>query len=105
VSYVSREALSDAALIALVCDELVMHPDATLGGRGEGKNLRDGDLAAVQANLQELFNKQGRDWSLPLALVDLDIEVHRYTIPLTGETRYLAAEEREKIDSVEEWQD
>lgn len=105
VAYINREALSDAALIALVCDELVMHPDATLGGRGEGKNLRDGDLASVQENLQELFHKQGRDWSLPLALVDPDIEVHRYTIPLTGEVRYLSAEEREKIENVEDWQD
>lgn len=105
IAYVNREALSDAALVALVCDELVMHPDATLGGRGEGKNLRDGDLAAIQPNLEELFNKQGRDWSLPLALVDPEIAVHRYIIPLTGEVRYLSAAEREKIANAEEWQD
>lgn len=105
VAYVNREALSDAALVALVCDELVMHPDATLGGRGEGKNLRDGDLAAIQENLEELFNKHGHDWSLPLALVDPDIEVHRYSVPLTGESRYLCAQEREKIANAEEWQD
>ncbi len=105
VAYVNREALSDAALVALVCDELMMHPDATLGGRGEGKNLRDGDLAAVQGNLQELFAKQGRDWSLPLALIDPDIVVHRYSNPASGEVRYLSAEEREGIENFEQWQD
>lgn len=105
LAYVNREARSDAALVALVCDELVMHSDAILGGRGEGKNLRDGDLVAVQPNLQELFNKQGRDWSLPLALVDPEIEIHRYIIPLTGEVRYLSAAEREKIANAAEWQD
>jgi membrane-bound serine protease (ClpP class) len=99
VAYVNREALSDAALVALVCDDLVMHPDATLGGRGEGKNLRDGDLAAARPNLQELFEKIGRDWSLPLALLDPDIEVHRYTIAQTGEVRYLSAEETQTIDN------
>jgi membrane-bound ClpP family serine protease len=105
VAYVNREALSDAAIVALVCDDLVMHPDATLGGRGEGKNLRDGDLAAARPNLQELFEKTGRDWSLPLALVDPDIEVHRYTIAQTGEVRFLSAEEKQKIENIGEWQD
>jgi membrane-bound serine protease (ClpP class) len=105
VAYVNREALSDAAIVALVCDDLVMHPDATLGGRGEGKNLRDGDLAAARPNLQELFAKIGRDWSLPLALVDPDIEVHRYTIAQSGDVRFLSAEEKEKIDNIGEWQD
>ncbi|HMC12419.1 MAG TPA: NfeD family protein, partial [Pirellulaceae bacterium] len=105
VAYVNREALSDAALVALVCDELVMHPDATLGGRGEGKNLRDGDLAAVRASLQEMFGNLGRDWSLPLALIDPDIEVHRYSNPLTGDVRYLSTEEKGTVANIEEWQD
>jgi len=74
----------------------VMHPDATLGGRGEGKNLRDDDLAAARPNLQELFDKSGRDWSLPLALVDPDIEVRRYTLVQSGQTRYLSGEEKQK---------
>src|SRR5206468_5152410 len=105
VAYVNREALSDAALIALACGELMMHPDAVLGGRGEGKNLRDNDLATVRESLQEMFAKQGRDWSLPLALVDPDIEVHRYSNPLTGDVRFLSAEEKQSIANIDEWQD
>jgi membrane-bound ClpP family serine protease len=34
VAYVPREARGDAALVALACDELVMHPGATIGGEG-----------------------------------------------------------------------
>lgn len=105
VAFVNREARSDAALVALVCDELVMHPHAVLGGRGEGKNLRDGDLAAVRASLQEMFAQRGRDWSLPLALIDPDIEVHRYSHPLAGEVRYLSAEEAATVPNIDEWQD
>jgi len=105
VAFVNREALSDAALVALACNELVMHPQATLGGRGEGKNLRDGDLAVVRSSLQEMFRQQGRDWSLPLALIDPDIEVHRYSHPLAGELRYLSAEEAATVPNIDEWQD
>jgi membrane-bound serine protease (ClpP class) len=82
-----------------------MHPQATLGGRGEGKNLRDDDLAGVRESLQEMFQKVGRDWSLPLALIDPDIEVHRYSNPLTGDVRFLSVEEKQTVANFDEWQD
>ena len=34
VAWVPREARGDAALVAAACDEIVMGPDATLGGEG-----------------------------------------------------------------------
>jgi membrane-bound serine protease (ClpP class) len=105
VAFVNREALSDAALIALACNDLVMHPDGRLGGRGEGKNLNDADLAAVRPSLQEMFTQLGRDWSLPLALVDPDIEVHRYTHRVGGEVRYWSGEEAAGIADIDQWQD
>ena len=106
VAFVNREALSDAALIALACDELVMHPDATLGGPGEGKNLHDDDLAVVRASLQEMFGRLGRDWSLPLALIDPDIEVHRYTQSADGRSA-LSCQPRRRatVANIDEWQD
>ena len=105
VAFVNREALSDAALIALACDELVMHPDATTRRprRGQKPARRRSGRAAL--GLQEMFGRLGRDWSLPLALIDPDIEVHRYSNPLTGEVRYLSAEEEKTVDNIEEWQD
>jgi membrane-bound serine protease (ClpP class) len=105
VAFVNREARSDAALVAMACDELVMHPLGTLGGRGEGKNLGAGDLALVRGSLQEMYGRLGRDWSLALALVDADIEVHRYSNPLGGEVRYLSAEEAASVANIDEWLD
>ena len=34
VAYIPREARSDAAMIALACDQIVVHPGAILGGSG-----------------------------------------------------------------------
>ena len=34
VAYVPHEARSDAAIVALACDQLVVHPRAVLGGSG-----------------------------------------------------------------------
>jgi len=103
IAFVERQARGDAALVALACDELVMHPDAILGGPGEIVP-NEGDLDALRPGLIDLFTRQGRDWSLPVALVDSRIEVHRYRHPLGGEVRYLSAQEAESLDDASEWQ-
>lgn len=91
VAYV-EQARGDAALVALSCRELVMHPDARLGGPGE-RNLSAVDLDALRPRLVELFHKQERDWSLPVALLDPRLQVQRYRDRTSGEVRYLCAEE------------
>ena len=78
VAYVDVEARSDAALIALACDELVVGPEAILGGPGE-RSLTGDELAALREPLAELSRQNDRDWSLPLALVDRGVQVFRYT--------------------------
>ena len=103
VAYVERQALGDAALVALACDELVVHPDATIGGPGETV-VGDRELAAVRGGLAETFGRLGRDWSLPAALVDPDLTVHRYTNPLGGDVRYLTAEEADSLPDANQWQ-
>lgn len=105
VAFVNQDALSDAAIVALACDEMVMHPQGKLGGPGEGKNLGDADVALVRESVRALFARQGRDWSLPLALVDPQLVVHRYTNPLVGEIRYLSAEEAATVPNIDQWQD
>jgi membrane-bound serine protease (ClpP class) len=105
VAFVNQDARSDAALIALACDELVMHPNGRLGGPGEGKNLSSEDLAVIRPSLEDMYRRLGRDWSLPLALVDSESEVHRYTHPLVGEVRYLSSAEAATVPNIAEWQD
>ena len=102
VAYVDREARSDAAIIALACDELVVHPGAMLGGEGE-KALGPGELAALREPLMELARMTGRDYSPTLALVDPNVELHRYTHALGNEVRYLSADEAAALPDADQW--
>ena len=77
VAYVPREARGDAALVALACDELVMHPGATIGGEGAASiagRRADSIVAAWRGGVAKL---RDRSWSLPAALVVPGITVHR----------------------------
>jgi membrane-bound serine protease (ClpP class) len=103
VAYVDRQARGDASLIALACDDLVVHPEATIGGAGESVLTRD-DLNAVRGMVPELFGQRGKDWSLPLALIDPGVEVYPYKHPVSGEVRYLCAEEAGGIEGIGDWQ-
>jgi membrane-bound serine protease (ClpP class) len=103
VAFVDRQARADAALIALACKELVMHPAATLGGPGE-QDIRESELAAARPALQEMFARLARDWSLPLALLDPNIEIHGYRHSVSGDVRYLSADEALSIGNIADWQ-
>lgn len=102
VAYVDREALSDAAIIALACDELVAHPAAIIGGEGE-ESLGPAELAALREPLVELARTTGRDYSPMLALVDPSVQLHRYTHALGNEVRYLTADEAAAQPDADQW--
>lgn len=99
VAWVPTEALSDAALIALACDELVMADEAVLGGEGAGA-LDARGLAALQVAWREAVAKpRDRSWSLPLAVVSPGLAVRRYTDAATGRVAYFCDEElAERVD-------
>jgi len=60
VAYVSNEARAEAALVALACDHLVMHPDALLGGRSrvgedaETEPYSEEEIASAVTSIKEL---------------------------------------------------
>lgn len=103
VAFVENEARADAALIALACDELIVHPDARLGGPGAGSPTAQ-ELTLARGEFAQIFGRLGRDWSLPAALVDPTLRVHRYTHPLGGDVRYLCADEAAAIPDADQWQ-
>ena len=104
VAYVPREARADAALVALACDELVMHPDAVLGGEGAAV-LSDRQAEAVAVAWREgVARRRGRPWSLPVALAVPGISVERATQPATGRVEYFSSEELAARDDRETWQ-
>ena len=103
VAYVPREARADAALVALACDELVMAPNAVLGGEGAAAiDQRQGDALAV-AWREGVARRRGRSWSLPVALVKPGLVVHRAVQPATGRTEYFSDDELLPREDRETW--
>ena len=103
VAYVPREARGDAALVALACDELVMQPDAVLGGEGAA-TIGPRQAQAIAAAWREgVARRRERSWSLPVALVTPGLAVNRFTQPETGRTDVFCDEEHAARDDAEAW--
>ncbi len=79
VAYVPAEARSDAALVAMACDQLVMHPKAVLGGSGAVEFSPDEIQLASETVRENIAPRKKRSWSLIAALIDPHLEVVRYT--------------------------
>jgi len=97
VAYIPSEARSDAALLALACDQVVMHPDAKLGG-AEATRLSPEEIEYAR---QSIRNPDGpwraRSWSTLVAMIDPKLEVFHCTRP--GEEGYFCDEELEELQA------
>ena len=103
VAYVPRQARGDAALVAMACDELVMHPEAALGGEGDAA-IQGRQAAAVAAAWREgVARRRERSWSLPVALVVPGVVVEQATQRETGKVAYFAPEELAAREDRAEW--
>ncbi len=97
-----EQALGDAALLALACDEILMAPDARLGGPGDYQPSRS-ELKGLEETLQPIAAARGRSWSLMKAMVDPKLPVFSYEHKETGEIRYLCADEHTKLEKSDAW--
>lgn len=103
VAHVPREARADAALVALACDELAVHPNATLGGEGAATlDPRRSEALAV-AWREGVARKRGRSWSLPVALTAPGMVVHRAVQPASGRVDYFSDDELLARDDRDTW--
>jgi membrane-bound ClpP family serine protease len=103
VAYVEREALADAALIALGCQQLVVTPTARLGGSGAAE-IRQRDRGELHRSIREVARRVGREEALAVALVDRDYSVHAFQPePGPGEVRYWGAEESAQQADLSAW--
>ncbi len=94
VAYVPDHARGDAALIALACDQIVMRPDAVIGGEGADALKDDQQVTlAVRSVRDAIKEDKSRSWSVPAAMVDPKLKVYRYTQKATGLTAYFCEEE------------
>ncbi len=103
VAVIEHEARADAALIALACDELVMTPDALLGGPG-AVELSEFQLESLRPALRQLAQLKNRDWSLLTAMVERDLSVYRFSRPSGGPPRYLCDEEHSLLENPGDWE-
>lgn len=102
VAFVPQQALADAALVALACDQVLMRPDALLGGPGAHTYTADEIRDTRQVIRDELAPKKMRAWSLPAALIDPEIEVFRYT--RQGQDEYYSEKEWTGLANRDKWQ-
>jgi membrane-bound ClpP family serine protease len=104
VAYVPQEAVSDAALVAVACDHVVMRPEAILGGEGLFRIPLDEVEAAKVSIASELARRKNRSWSLPVALIDGELVVHRCRNRQTGAVDFFCDEELEEQEAPEDWE-
>lgn len=103
VAYVPEQARADAALIALACDQVVMHPQAELGGASDYALSADDIKYARDAisDPEGPWRSKSRPWPLVAAMIDPDVAVYpcRHTGQVGGQVRYLTDEEAKQLDA------
>ena len=78
VAYIPSEARADAAIVALACDQIVMHPRAVLGGPGQYQMTSEDEILRNRLTLREsLARRKSRSWSLWAAMFDPALDVYR----------------------------
>ncbi|MGL4594087.1 MAG: NfeD family protein [Thermoguttaceae bacterium] len=105
VAYIPHQARGDASLVALACDEIVLGTNAVLGGDG-AVVFSEQQIKEAKRFLRDFFSKEAlRSWSLPLALIDPNLEVFKMT--RTGPpilTDYFCEEEWKELHDSAKWQ-
>jgi membrane-bound serine protease (ClpP class) len=103
VAYIPSHALADAAYIALACDHIVMHPDATLGGAGAFE-LPANRVRDTAISVAEIARKKHHSPALAAAMVDPQRTVFRYTRQADGYVDFFTAEEAQDLPDAVQWQ-
>ncbi len=94
VAYIPREARADAMVIAAACDQIVVHPEARLGGAGAA-SIGPQDVADLRQAIQKIAEQKSRSWSLVSAMIDPDLDVYRFARAGTDDALYLSVSEFE----------
>ena len=105
VAYVPTEASGGAALVALACDQLVMHSSAKLQSGASAGNLQPADLEAATTAIRDSLAPQiEQHWSLLAATIDPGIELFEYHNKATGERVVMSADEAAEAPDADNWQ-
>jgi len=99
VAFIPSMARSDAAIIAMACDHVVMSKRAKLGGTG-GHRMSDDEVKLVRETIRDSISvEKSRSWSLWAAMIDPELVVYRCEHRGTGQVAYFCQEELdEQVD-------
>lgn len=101
VAYVPNEARSDAAIVALACDQVVIDPEAILGGSG-AYDLSEEEIDQLRQSIREsLAPRKSRSWSLMVAMIDPNLDVFRYS--RKGDVEYFSEAELAEQANPDAW--
>ncbi|MCX7393328.1 MAG: hypothetical protein NTW75_04300 [Planctomycetales bacterium] len=101
IAYIPKKAISGAAIIALGCDAIFLHPDAQIGDAGPIE-LRPGQpferapekiLSPLRASLAELAERKHRPVAICEAMADRMLKVHQVTHRDNGRIWYMSEAE------------
>ncbi|NQT36625.1 MAG: hypothetical protein HQ581_04000 [Planctomycetes bacterium] len=101
VAYIPRQARSDAALIAMACDRVIMHPEAVLGGSGEQVLSQENIDDAVSTIRGNIAPRKSRSWSLMAAMFQPDLKVYKCT--QMNRVEYFCDEEIQEQAEPDRW--
>lgn len=109
VAYVPDHAFSGAAIIAMGCDQVILHPNARIGDAGPIET-HDGQaferapekiLSPLRTTLRQLAERKGRPSALLESMADKDLEVFQVTHRDTGRIWYMSDAEIQNANG--EW--
>lgn len=101
VAYIPNEARGEAAFVALACDNIVMKPEAVLGGTA---NIEADEIPATVTTIEGLAERKGRKFSLWAAIIDPNLTVYRYTRKSDGHVEYFSELELASEPDANAWQ-
>lgn len=111
VAYIRHSAFSGAAMIALSCDRIEMHPEAQLGDVGvivggpfsAFQYVEEKERSPVVSKIRTLADAQGRPAALAEAMVDKDITVFTATNREDGSITYFTSSEWDSLENRDQW--
>ncbi len=112
IAFIPREALSGAAVVALGCDEIYLHPEAYMGDvgvliMGEDSLFRYAEEKVrtnIAHQLRELASARGRPPALAEAMVNMELVVYQVTNRQTGEQTFMSQEELDAAEDGPDWE-
>ena len=111
VAWVPKMALSGAAIMALGCDQIVMHPQARLGDAGPiyandygmFEHAPEKVRTDLSTRIRSLAERNGRPAALAQAMVDNTLEVFRVKHADSGDERFLTDNELQAMPDAAQW--